>query len=499
MPKTFEELAGGIMMIGVEGSKITPAVRKLVKTVRPGGIIFFRPNFSSVSSFRKLVSDLEKAAGKKLLTAIDHEGGRVIHLAGGITVFPDNLVLGNTGKETYAREQGEIEARELRSLGLLMNLAPTIDVLGENYSPNIGIRSYGKNPDLVSKMGATRIKAMQKNGLAACAKHFPGQGHSSLDAHLDLPVLSSKHEDIEKIHLKPFRAAIAAGVDAVMSSHPIYPQMDGSSNPATFSRKIIFDLLRTQMKFEGLILTDDLEMGALKNLCSIGESAVRAAAAGHDMVLVCHDPKNVIKVYEALVKGYESGRLNARELEKSLVRIENLKKKYSAKAKSAGKPGALPAKVCKEGVTRLKSHAGIHFKKGDDVTVIFPRFSDLASRIYIEPQMLDAEKFAREICAKNGLKCKKVITTGLKSSVRDREEAESIDGHVIYFCYDAHMDPNSVHIIKKLPRAVRKAAVVFMRNPYDVKFASREIACVQSFGFRVCQVEAAMNLLVKKS
>lgn len=492
----FKDLVGGMMMIGVEGNKITPAVRQLVKTVRPGGVIFFRPNFSSVSSFRKLVSDLEKAAGKKLLTAIDHEGGRVIHLAGGVTVFPDNLVFGNTGKESYARQQGEIEARELRGLGILMNLAPTIDVLGENYSPNIGIRSYGKNPDLVSKMGTARIKAMQKNGLAACAKHFPGQGHSSLDAHLDLPVLSAKHEDIEKVHLKPFRAAVAAGVDAVMSSHPIYPQMDGSSSPATFSRKIIFDLLRKSMKFEGLILTDDLEMGALKNLCSIGESAVRAAAAGHDMVLVCHDPKNVIKVYEALLKGYESGRLNAWELEKSLVRIENLKKKYTAKARGAEKPGTLPDKVCKEGATRLKTHAGFHFRKGDEVTVIFPRFSDIASKIYIEPEMLDAEKFARALCAENGLKCRRVITVGLTASVRDREEAESIDGHVIYFCYDAHMDPAAVPILKRLPRTVRKAAAVFMRNPYDVKFAGRGIACVQSFGFRVCQIKAAMKLLI---
>lgn len=495
--RKFEELAGGLMMIGIEGNKVTPSIRKLVKTVRPGGVIFFRPNFSSAASFRRLVSGLEKNAGKKLLTAVDHEGGRVIHLAN-TTVFPDNLVLGNTGKESYARRQGNVEARELRNLGILMNLAPTVDVLGDNYSPNIGIRSYGKNPDLVSKLGTARIKAMQNNGAAACAKHFPGQGHSSLDAHLDLPVLSSPSDEIEKIHLKPFRAAIAAGVEAVMSSHPIYPQMDGSSNPATFSREIIYDLLRVKMKFEGLILTDDLEMGALKNLCSIGESACRAVEAGHDMVLVCHDPKNVIKVYESLVAGFESGRLNAWELEKSLVRIENLKKKYSAKSGAVVKAGMLPDKICAEGVKRLKSHAGFRFKRGDDVTLIFPRLVDLASRIYIEREMFDVEKFLKQLCLKNGLKCRKVITSGIIASVRDIDEAENIDGHVIYFCYDAHMDPNAVRILNRLPRAVRKAAVVFMRNPYDSKFADRRISAVQSFGFRVCQIKAALKLLVSK-
>ena len=496
MPNNFEELAGGLMMIGIEGCEVTPSVRKLVKTVRPGGIIFFRPNFSSLSAFQKLIFDLEKAAGKKLLTAIDHEGGRVIHASFGVTVFPDNLVFGTAGKENFVRKQGMIEARELRKLGILMNLAPTIDVLGENFSPNIGIRSYGKNPALVSKMGAARIRAMQKNGVAACAKHFPGQGHSAWDAHLDLPVLSARESEIENIHLKPFRAAIQAGAAAVMSSHPIYPQMDEAGVPATFSREIIYERLRIGMKFEGLILSDDLEMGALKNLCSIGESAVRAVAAGHDMILVCHDPKNVLKAYESLAKSYESGRLNAWELEKSLVRIENVKRKYGAKPGPVPKSAGLPGKICKEGVERLKTHAGFKFKKGEEVTVIFPRISELASKIFIEKEMLDEEKFARVLCLENGLKCRKVVITGLKLSAVDLEEAENIDGHVLFFCYDAHFDASAVRILKRLPRPSRKAAAVFLRDPYDIKFANRQIACVQSYGFRACQMRAALRLLV---
>lgn len=497
MPNS-KEMAGGVMMIGVEGHKMTPAVRKLVQTVRPGGVIFFRPNFSSVSSFRKLIAGLEKAAGKKLLTAVDHEGGRVIHLADGVTVFPDNLVFGNTGKENYVRQQGMIEAAELRKLGIVMNLAPTVDVLGENYSPNIGIRSYGKDPALVSKMGSARIKAMQKNGVAACAKHFPGQGHSAWDAHFDLPVLSSSPKEIENVHLAPFRAAIKAGVEAVMSSHPIYPQMDASGVPATFSKRIIRGLLREKMEFEGLILSDDLEMGALKNLCTIGESAVRAVEAGHDMVLVCHEPRNVLKVFKTLTEACESGRLPADEIGKSLARIEKTKRKYAGMTRRVALPDAkLPQKIAKDGVRRLKNHDGFHFKKGSQVTAVFPRLSELSSRILIEREMMDEERFAREIFKKAGLKCEKVVSVSLHSSDKDEEDVRNVDGDVVFFCYDAHQDARIQRMLKIMPRNNRKAAAVLLRNPYDSEFVSAQMACVQAYGFRACQIKAALGLLVK--
>lgn len=497
MGNLFKEKAGSVMMIGVEGTKMTPSLRRLVQTVRPGGIIFFRPNFSTASAIKKFISDLEKAAGKKLLTAVDHEGGRVIHASPGMTVFPDNLVLGNTGKEIYARRQGEIEACELRKLGLLMNLAPTIDVLGENYSPNIGIRSYGKDPELVSRLGMARIREMQKNGVAACAKHFPGQGHSNLDAHLDLPVLSARPGEIEKVHLPPFAAAIKAGVEAVMSSHPIYPQLDSSGVPATFSRKIIHGLLREKMKFDGLILSDDLEMGALKNIGSIGSSAVRAMEAGHDMVLVCHRAQNVLKVYDALAKAYESGRLNAWDLEKCLVRIERVMKKYASLKPRPVQSKNLPELISRAGVLRLENHDGFHFKKGDKVTIALPRFSDLAGKIFIEPSMLDEADFARELCSGSGLVCEKALVTGIRTSDRDEEEMQNVGGHLIYFCYDAHFDSRVQRILKILPRRNRKAAVVLLRNPYDEGFVSLQLACVKAFGFRSCQIKAALNLLIK--
>src|SRR3989338_10365604 len=248
---TLEELAGQILMIGVHGGVATPDMVRLFRETHAGGLILFRPNFHSAQGLKKMLLELEQALGRHLLVAVDHEGGRVIHLAEAVTVFPDNLAWGMEGKEAYAAEQGRIEAAELRRLGIDLNLSPTVDVLTEKFSPNIGIRSYSTNADLVARLGAARIKAMQTGGLSACAKHFPGQGHSPLDAHLKLPVLGATWEEMRSVHIQPFEAAIRAGVHTVMSSHPVYVNLEPeSAGPATFSRRIIYDFLRLELNFQ---------------------------------------------------------------------------------------------------------------------------------------------------------------------------------------------------------------------------------------------------------
>lgn len=496
MPNDLESLVGEQMMIGVAGPKMTPAMRKQIRRIRPGGVIFFRPNFSSAKNFRKLVSDLEDAAEKRLVTAVDHEGGRVIHLAGGVTVFPDNLVIGNTKKNVYPREQGRIEALELRRLGITLNLAPTIDVLRENFSPNIGIRSYGKDPDLVASFGAERIKALQTNGVAACAKHFPGQGQSNRDAHLDLPVLFSSNDEMEKIHLAPFRAAVQAGVASVMTSHPIYPNLDKSRRPATFSKEVI-RLLRSQLGFQGAILTDDLEMGALKGICPIGESAVRSIEAGHDMVLVCHDLKAQIEVYENLLKAYSFGKLDRWALEKSLVRIERLRKKNAGAAKpvSFAKSRALAAKICAEGVRRSSQHAGFRFKKGKTVSAVFPAVSELAGRIFIEKEMLDEKAYVKKLLSAAGWKAGQIVIPGLKASAGDLAKIKKLEGNVVFFCFDAHLDEGTRKLLKEIQKNNTELAVVLLRDPYDIDFVEKNAACVSVFGFRDCQIRAGLEML----
>ena len=350
------ELVGERLVIGIPGTKITPKIVRHFQELQAGGLILYRINFDSPSQLKKLIADLEEALGRKLLVMADHEGGRVIMFRDGITVFPDNLAVGAAGTSDYARQQGAIEAKELRRLGLDVNLAPVLDVLTAAYSPNIGIRSYGKDWRLVAQLGAARIAGMQQGGLSACAKHFPGKGHAPVDAHLGLPVIGSTWKEMRKVHLQPFVQAIRAGVDLVMSSHPYYPKLDPEPGKiATFSRRIIYDYLRCELNFKGVIASDDLEMGAIKALCPIGEAGILAAAAGHDLLLVCHDFKAQKEVYDKLLSAYESKQLPLKELEESAARIKGLKlkraKRFAGGEPTAEKEGAiLAARICRESV-----------------------------------------------------------------------------------------------------------------------------------------------------
>src|SRR3954469_25892967 len=245
----IEDLVGERLMIGLTGPTLGDADIRLFKDTRAAGLILYRRNFTSPAQLLELLGRLEGALGRRLLVATDHEGGRIVMLGQGVTIFPDNLAVGTAGEETFAFKEGLYEGRELRRLGVDLNLGPCLDVLTERYSPNIGIRSYGKDPRVVSRYGVARIKGMARGGLSACAKHFPGKGHSPLDAHLKLPTIDSTPEEMRAIHLPPFVDAMAAGIAAVMTSHPIYPKLDPSGMPATFSRRLVGDWLRGELAF----------------------------------------------------------------------------------------------------------------------------------------------------------------------------------------------------------------------------------------------------------
>src|SRR5260370_30025217 len=247
----------------------------------------YRGKSEAPEGVARLLAGLEDALGRRLVVATDHEGGRVIMLGREVTIFPDNLAAGTAGEVNFVHRQGLFEGRELRRLGVDVNFSPVLDVLTDRYSPNIGIRSYGKDPALVARFGAARIRGLQAAGVSACAKHFPGKGHAPLDAHLALPTIESEWSEMHATHLPPFLAAIEAGIDCIMTSHPLYPRLDpGPRTPATFSRLIVEEFLRGESGFRGVIVSDDLEMGAIGEICPLGDATVPAAAAGDRTLLL---------------------------------------------------------------------------------------------------------------------------------------------------------------------------------------------------------------------
>jgi beta-N-acetylhexosaminidase len=497
------ELVGERLVIGIPGTRITPEIVRHFQELHAGGLILYRINFDSPPQLKKLIADLEEALGRKLLVTADHEGGRVIMFRDGITVFPDNLAVGTAGTIDYARRQGGIEAHELRRLGLDVNLGPVLDVLTEAYSPNIGIRSYGKDWRLVAEMGAARIAGMQQGGLSACAKHFPGKGHAPVDAHLGLPVIGSTWQEMEAVHLKPFVKAIETGVDLVMSSHPYYPQLDPDPHKiATFSRRIIYDYLRRELNFTGVIASDDLEMGAIKAICPIGEAGILTAQAGHDLLLVCHDLNAQKEVYYKLLEAYRRKQLPLNELEESVARIRRLKLKREQRF-AGGDPHPEPegpglvANICRASVRILQDERKLlPLTRGEkSLGVIFPQFSALDAKIMIEKAVLPEQEFVRNEFRKFGLN-PAILIVAIEPAAAEIQQAVNLAKNsdlTILFCFDAHLYPANQKLLDAIQAAAKELVVDLLRDPYDAAAIQAGVAGLTDFGWRACQIKAAIE------
>ena len=471
-------------MIGLKGVTLDDADVRLFRDTRAAGLILYRRNFETPAQLLDVLTRLENTLGRRLLVATDHEGGRIVMLGRGVTVFPDNLAVGTAGDETFAHKQGLIEARELRRLGVDLNLGPCLDVLTDRYSPNIGIRAYGKDPKLVARYGVARLSGMAKGGLSACPKHFPGKGHSPLDAHLKLPTIDSDWDEMHAVHLVPFLQAIAAGVECVMTSHPVYPRLDPSGVPATFSRLIVEDYLRGELGFRGVIVSDDLEMGAVSETCPIGEATVRAAAAGHDLLLVCHTEPAQRAAATALVDAYRSGRLPRAGLERAAAGVRALRERRTARAE--GGPPA-PERDGAPLAMAMASRAVTELTPGREA---FARA--LNGRV-----LVDEAGWVRGVFAPAGVTPEPRIV-GIEPSPAEIEDAASraatADATVL-FVYDAHLYASNRALLEAVQARARRLAVVLLRDPYDAALLAPGVYGITAFGWRRCQLDAVVARL----
>jgi beta-N-acetylhexosaminidase len=499
----WADLVGERLMIGLPGPDLRDADVALFRDTRAAGLILYRRNFETPERLARLIDGLESGLGRRLLVATDHEGGRVIMLGAGTTVFPDNLAMGTAGDEVFAHRQGLVEGRELRRLGIDLNLGPVLDVLTERYSPNIGIRAYGKDPDVVARFGAARIRGMQRAGLSACPKHFPGKGHSPLDAHLKLPTIDSTWPEMHATHLPPFLAAIAEDVDCVMTSHPVYPNLDPSGVPATFSRLLVEEYLRGRIGYRGVIVSDDLEMGAVSETTTIADATVRAAAAGHDLLLVCHTGPAQRAAAAALLDAYRGGARPRRELEAAAERVRRLRERRTAR-REGGPPAPEPdgAALAKAAATRAVTVVNpppAGFLKGLNgrVAAIFPRFSDLAPRIFIEPAIQDERGFLRGAFGPVGI-TPETLVVGIEPSAEEIERAAAAAGDAdatVLFLFDAHLYASNRALLDAVQKRARTLAVVLLRDPYDAALLAPGVLGITAFGFRACQLEAVIARL----
>ncbi|MDO3411373.1 beta-N-acetylhexosaminidase [Saccharibacillus sp. CPCC 101409] len=326
---TLDEKIGQMLIMGVEGTSLRGEDKKLIADSGVGGVIFYASNIRSAAQTKKFTAEIEAAnrnADLPLLLSVDQEGGRVARLKG-VDKIPAAAGIGARDDAAYARSIGERLGDQLRSQGFNLDYAPVLDVNSNPDNPVIGDRSFGDSAALVSKLGIPVMQGLESKHVISVVKHFPGHGDTSVDSHIQLPVVNKSLAELNKLELVPFKKAIAEGADVVMIAHILLPKLDGQV-PSSMSKAVINDLLRGRLGYSGVVVTDDMTMGAIANEYGIGEASVASVRAGSDIVLVAHGSDNAAEALQAIKAAVKNGQISEQRIDKSVKRIIVLKQKY---------------------------------------------------------------------------------------------------------------------------------------------------------------------------
>ncbi|MDL2123032.1 MAG: beta-N-acetylhexosaminidase [Deltaproteobacteria bacterium] len=325
---TNEQIAGQRLMAGFDGTRLNDDLIFLIDTLKIGGIILFSRNLTSPDQIKDLCMSIQEYAIKcgqpPLFISIDQEGGQVARLKEPFTLFPGNPSMKD---EEDAEHFSEVTASELKNVGINMNMAPVLDVAFDNKKSIMRDRSFGNDPEWVSKLGVKVVEHLQKNGTMAVAKHFPGIGRTVLDSHIEMPPLDADLQTLESSDLRPFYEAIKHDVAGIMLSHILYSKID-IKWPASLSIKIAKNLLRDKMGFDGIVMTDDLDMGAIKNNYDIKTIIKQILSADIDIALICHKGPNIEIAYEKILKDLKDSKNIKAKGKGSVKRILKTKEKY---------------------------------------------------------------------------------------------------------------------------------------------------------------------------
>ncbi len=323
-----EQLAGQRLMAGFDGTRLNDGLMFLIDTLKVGGIILFSRNLAGPDQIKDLCLSVQEYAIKcgqpPLFISIDQEGGQVARLKEPFTQFPGNP---NMKDEEDARHFAEITASELKNVGINMNMAPVLDVAFKEINSIMKGRSFGHDPEWVSKLGVKVIGRLQRDGIMAVAKHFPGIGRTLLDSHIEMPPLDIDLNVLKSSDLRPFYEAIKNDVAGIMLSHILYSKID-IKWPASLSIKIAKDLLRDSMGFDGIVMTDDLDMGAIKSNYDIKTVIKQILSADIDIALICHKGPNIEIAYEEILKELKESKNIKAKGKECVRRILKTKKRY---------------------------------------------------------------------------------------------------------------------------------------------------------------------------
>ena len=332
--ETLKEHTGQMLVAGFEGTALNAPIRDLIANRRVGGVILFERNFETPEQLTRLIADMQALAlatppNAPLFISVDQEGGRVSRLGPPFTRFPHPCCLGKAKSESLARRFAVALGNELRAVGINMDYAPILDVNTNPENPIIGVRALSEDPQWAGRLAVAFMQGFEETGVLPVGKHFPGHGDTTQDSHLTLPSVGKHAAELETVELVPFRTAIQSGLQVLMTAHVVYPGWDANT-PATFSPAILDGILRKKLSFNGLIMTDDLEMKAVEDNLPFESYPSLGTQAGIDLFLICHSEEKIGALQDRMIADIQSGTIARETITASVEKILALKKTMPA-------------------------------------------------------------------------------------------------------------------------------------------------------------------------
>jgi len=513
---TLREKIGQMLLVGFHGTDVPDELRAFIAEGRIGGVILFARNVESPAQVARLTASLQDIAREAglppLWISIDQEGGMVARLTEGVALMPGNMAVAATGEPSLAYEAALVAGRELRALGINMNYAPVLDVNNNPANPVIGVRSYGESPERVAAFGAAAIRGHAAAGVAAAAKHFPGHGDTSVDSHLDLPLVGHDRARLDAVELAPFRRAIAEGVDLIMTAHVRFPAIGPGGLPATLSPAALTGLLRGELGFDGVITTDCMEMKAIADYYGTVEACVLAVAAGADQVLVSHTLELQQGALRALEAAVLDGRIPAERIEAAARRSLRLKAARGVLASGAPGPAAAGAEAALD-VVGCEAHLAVARSISErSVTLVRDRgvlplqggrtlaVTVAAAAQTIADEAVRASAGLGAALAALGLDCRdeRVDASPAEARIAELGSLAREGGwtRIVAGVYNATFHPAQIRLIEALQASGVPLVVVALRNPYDLAAFPDADGCVAVYENRPLSLVSAAKALV---
>lgn len=519
-------MIGQKLVTGFPGTEMSPEFISAVKEGKIANVILFAHNIAGKEQLSSLCASIQELVrnetGHDAFITIDQEGGMVTRLSPDCANIPGAMAIASTGDPENAYRAGLLTARELAALGISFNLAPVLDINTNKHNPVIGVRSYGDTASTVARYGVRMMEGLRDGGVLSAAKHFPGHGDTNIDSHVNLPRIDKTLDELMADELVPFKAAIDAGIPAVMSSHILFPRIEKDGVPATMSRAIMTGLLKEKLGFTGLVISDCMEMAAIKQFYGTVEGTVAAVQAGVDLVFISHSPLTALSAARAIKEGIAAGKLSAAEITASARTILALKDSLSS---SSRKKHSLENSLGKDPLASVGSDE--HMRIAQDIRAAslslvaqhgkkIPLLGEhpvfLGCRAFRATNVTNANvaplTFPGWMAEKTGgialdtpddptpEEIAKVVATvqALQTGYREARPTALVAG-----TYNGHLFPGQMKLVGALAELDLPLTVVALRNPYDLASLPEKAVGIAAFEYSVPAFAAVLDVLTGRS